>query len=254
MTSDPRSRRPACPGPLVVIGGLMRSTAIVLLVGGLSACARGAQPSAVATPAPEPAAMAIPVSGCPAYAAGTLVDIRSADPTIRVDVRYATANNFTGAPLPGYETARALLRPNAAQALARVQQRLRAEGLGLKVLDAYRPVRATLAMVDWAERTGRTWVLDQGYVARKSGHNLGVTVDLTLVRLRGGGELDMGTPFDTFSEAAHPANATGQVLANRMKLAAAMAAEGWQPYDAEWWHFRLPGDFEALDVPIGCVR
>jgi D-alanyl-D-alanine dipeptidase len=202
----------------------------------------------------NPRAASGPPGDCPELARGTLVDIRSADPAIRVDVRYATANNFTGARLPGYETARALLRPNAAQALARVQQRLRADGLGLKVFDAYRPVRATLAMVDWAERTGNAWVLDQGYVARKSGHNLGVTVDLTLVDLRTGRELEMGTAFDTFSEAAHPANATGDVLANRMKLAAAMGAEGWQPYEAEWWHFRLPGDYEALDVPIGCVR
>jgi D-alanyl-D-alanine dipeptidase len=193
-------------------------------------------------------------AGCPPLARGTLVAVRSVDPSIREDVRYATPNNFTGAVLPGYETARALLRPNAAQALARVQRRLRADGLGLKVWDAYRPVRATAAMVAWAERTGNAWVLDQGYVARKSGHNLGVTVDLTLVRLPGGAELDMGTPFDTFSETAHPANATGPALANRMKLADAMRAEGWQPYDAEWWHFRLPGEYEALDVPIACVR
>jgi D-alanyl-D-alanine dipeptidase len=219
----------------------VRSAALVLAMPALASCSRGVRPAA------EPDA-------CPPVPRGTLVDVRSVDRSIRVDVRYATPGNFTGAPLPGYETARALLRPNAAQALARVQRRLRAEGLGLKVFDAYRPVRATLAMVSWAERTGNQWVLDQGYVARRSGHNLGVTVDLTLVRLSGGAELDMGTPFDTFSEAAHPANATGQVLANRVKLADAMRAEGWQPYDAEWWHFRLPGEYEALDVPIGCVR
>jgi zinc D-Ala-D-Ala dipeptidase len=236
MSSEPVIARRAGP-PLRRWGRTMLACAPLL------AAACGSDPRT----APAPVA-------CPAYRAGTLVEIRAVDPTIRTDVRYATANNFTGAVLPGYESPRALLRPFAAQALARVQQRLRAEGLGLKVYDAYRPVRATLAMVDWAERTGRTWVLDQGYVARKSGHNLGVTVDLTLVRLDGGAELDMGTPFDTFSPAAHPANATGQVLANRMKLASAMAAEGWQPYDQEWWHFRLPGDFEALDVPIGCVR
>ena len=220
---------------------IVRISAILLSIGAASACAHGGRSAPVA-------------ADCPPLERGTLVAIRSVDHTIREDVRYATPNNFTGAPLPGYETPRALLRPVAAQALARVQRRLRAEGLGLKVWDAYRPVRATLAMVSWAERTNRQWVLDQGYVARKSGHNLGVTVDLTLVRLSDGAELDMGTPFDTFSEAAHPANATGQVLANRMKLADAMRAEGWQPYEAEWWHFRLPGDFEALDVPIGCVH
>ena len=183
-----------------------------------------------------------------------LVDVRQVDPTIRVDVRYATPHNFTGRRLPGYDARRALLRPEAAAALARVQRRLREEGLGLKVFDAYRPVRATLAMVDWAERTGNRWVLDQGYVARESGHNRGNTVDLTLVRLGSGRELPMGTPFDTFSEAAHTANATGQVRENRMKLVRAMEAEGFVNYDKEWWHFRLPGDARPLDHPLGCYR
>jgi D-alanyl-D-alanine dipeptidase len=188
--------------------------------------------------------------GVPAGA--ELTDVTRADATIRTDIRYATANNFTGRALPGYESARALMRPAAAQALARVQARLRRDGLGLKVFDAYRPIRATQAMVEWANRSGNTWVLDQGYVARYSGHNRGNTVDLTLVDLRTGDEVDMGTPFDTFSEAAHPANATGRVLENRMRLARAMAAEGFQPYDKEWWHFRLPGDPEPLDYPIAC--
>jgi D-alanyl-D-alanine dipeptidase len=169
-----------------------------------------------------------------------------------VDIRYATADNFTGAPLPGYEVPLPLLRPEAARALARVQARLRAGGLGLKVFDGYRPVRATLAMVAWAERTGNGWVLDQGYVARESGHNRGATVDLTLVRLDGGGELDMGTAYDVFSEAAHTANATGTVAANRATLVRAMAAEGFANFDKEWWHFRLPGDHPPMDAPHAC--
>lgn len=183
-----------------------------------------------------------------------LVDVRRMDRTIRVELRYATENNFTGARLPGYDARRALLHPGSAAALARVQARLRREGLGLKVFDAYRPVRATLAMVSWAERTGKVWVLDQGYVARQSGHNRGNTVDLTVVRLRGGRELDMGTPFDTFSEAAHTANATGAVLENRMILKRAMEAEGFQNYDREWWHYRLPAADIPLDVPLSCFR
>ena len=183
-----------------------------------------------------------------------LVDVRRLDRSIRVELRYATENNFTGERLPGYDARRALLHPASAEALARVQARLREEGLGLKVFDAYRPVRATLAMVEWAERTNRVWVLDQGYVARQSGHNRGNTVDLTLVRLRGGGELDMGTPFDTFSEAAHTANATGEVLENRMRLKRAMEAEGFQNYDKEWWHYRLPVQDIPLDVPLSCFR
>lgn len=181
-----------------------------------------------------------------------LVNVRRVDRTIRTDIRYATPHNFTGRRLPGYERPRAMLRPSAAAALGRVQARLRTEGLGLKVFDAYRPVRATLAMVDWAERSGNRWVLDQGYVARRSGHNLGITVDLTLVDLRSGRELAMGTPFDTFSEAAHTANAAGEVMENRMRLKRAMEAEGFVNYDQEWWHYRMAGDPPALDVPLRC--
>jgi D-alanyl-D-alanine dipeptidase len=210
------------------------STAALLTA---SACAPGAPRSA-----PEPCPPAVPA----------LVDLRSADPSIRVDVRYATHNNFTGAPLPGYQMARALLRPEAAAALARVQRRLATEGLALKVFDAYRPVRATLAMVEWAERTGNQWVLDQGYVARRSGHNRGNTVDLTLVRLGTARELEMGTAYDTFSEAAHTANASGKVRENRMRLVRAMEAEGFRNYEKEWWHFSLPGEHEPLDVPLRC--
>jgi zinc D-Ala-D-Ala dipeptidase len=185
---------------------------------------------------------------------GTLVDVRSVDPSIRVDVRYATADNFTGEALPGYERPLALLRPAAARALGRVQARLRQQGLGLRVFDAYRPVRATLAMVAWAERTGNEWVLDEGYVARESGHNRGNTVDLTLVRLADGRALEMGTGFDVFSEASHTANATGEAAAHRATLVEAMALEGWVNYEREWWHFRLPLEAGPLDIPLRCFR
>jgi D-alanyl-D-alanine dipeptidase len=189
----------------------------------------------------QPAAASVntpPLPIAPDAAAETLlVDIRSRDSTIRVDARYATSNNFTGKPLPGYDAPRALLRREAAAALARVQSRLRSEGLGLLVYDGYRPVRATLAMVDWAKRTGREDLLHQGYIARRSRHNLGLAVDLTLVELRTGVALDMGTPFDTFAEAAHTANAEGRVRRNRQILVRAMEAEGFSNYDQEWWHF-----------------
>jgi len=198
------------------------------------------------------AAQAVQGGECTLPPGDELVNVRRVDRTIRTDIRYATAHNFTGRRLPGYERPRAMLRPSAAAALGRVQARLRTEGLGLKVFDAYRPVRATLAMVDWAERSGNRWVLDQGYVARRSGHNLGITVDLTLVDLPSGRELAMGTPFDTFSEAAHTANATGEVMENRMRLKRAMEAEGFVNYDQEWWHYRMAGDPPALDVPLRC--
>ena len=197
---------------------------------------------------------AMAAQGCAIPIGEELVDVRRLDRSIRVELRYATDDNFTGRRLPGYDARRALLHPASAEALARVQARLRGEGLGLKVFDAYRPVRATLAMVEWAERSDKVWVLEQGYVARQSGHNRGNTVDLTLVRLRGGREVDMGTPFDTFSEAAHTANAAGQVLENRMVLKRAMEAEGFQNYDKEWWHYRLPVQDIPLDVPLSCFR
>ena len=118
-----------------------------------------------------------------------------------------------------------------------MQRRLAAEGLGLKVWDGYRPVRATQAMVAWTERTSQTWLLDSGYIARRSRHNQGVAVDLTLVDLHSGVEVPMGTPFDTFGDAAHTANATGAVKQSRDHLVEVMASEGFTNYTMEWWHF-----------------
>jgi D-alanyl-D-alanine dipeptidase len=172
-----------------------------------------------------------------AIADSVLVDIRTVDSTIQVEARYATANNFTGAPLPGYEAPRAVLRREVAAALARVQRRLATGDLGLRVFDGYRPVRATEAMVAWAERVGRTALLDSGYIARRSRHNLGVAVDLTLADLVTGTEVPMGTPFDAFTEAAHTANAEGRVLRYRQILVRAMESEGFTNYDREGWHF-----------------
>jgi len=166
-----------------------------------------------------------------------LTDLRSLDSAIVVEMRYSTANNFTGAPLPGYLANRAFLRREAAAALARVEKNLHAQQLGLKVFDAYRPVRATLAMVDWTERVHRTDLLRDGYIASRSRHNLGLAIDLTLIDLATGKELEMGTPFDTFSAAAHTANATGVAATNRQRLKAAMEKEGFTNYDQEWWHF-----------------
>jgi zinc D-Ala-D-Ala dipeptidase len=179
----------------------------------------------------------------PDVVADTLLsDVRSFDSTIVVDLRYATANNFTGAPLPGYLANRAFLRREAAAALALVERDLRSEGLGLRIFDAYRPVRATLAMVDWTQRVHREDLLRDGYIASRSRHNLGLAIDLTLVDLANARELEMGTPFDTFSASAHTANASGVAAANRKRLKAAMERRGFTNYDQEWWHF-------SFDVP-----
>jgi D-alanyl-D-alanine dipeptidase len=174
-----------------------------------------------------------------------LADVQSLDSTIRVNARYAGPDNFTGAPLPGYNANRAFLRREAAEALARVQHRLAADGLGLKIWDGYRPVRATQAMVAWTERTGQTWLLDSGYIARRSRHNQGVAVDLTLVDLHSGVEVQMGTAFDTFGDAAHTANATGTVKQSRDHLVEVMASEGFTNYTMEWWHFSI-----VVDDPV----
>jgi D-alanyl-D-alanine dipeptidase len=181
-----------------------------------------------------------PASSSNAASDSLLVDVRSIDPTIQTDLRYATANNFTGAPLPGYEAPRALLRREAAAALGRVQARLRSKGLGLRVLDAYRPVRASVAMVDWAKRTGNRSLLEKGYIAERSRHNLGAAVDLTLVDLGTGTEVIGTTAFDNFTATADTANATGQALRYRQILLKTMASEGFSPYGQAWWHFNYP--------------
>jgi zinc D-Ala-D-Ala dipeptidase len=208
------------------------SAAMALLV---LAC--GGRPSAVTSPEAPP----LPTASDTA-AESLMVDVRSVDSTIQVDARYATRNNFTGERLPGYQAPRVLLRREVAAALGRVQVRLRSGGLGLRVFDGYRPVRATQAMVDWAERTGRRELVDSGYIARRSRHNLGVAVDLTMVDLMSGSEVPMGTPFDTFAPEAHTANAEGRVQRYRQILVRVMESEGFPNYEKEWWHFSYPLD------------
>lgn len=178
------------------------------------------------------------------------VRLKDAVPGIRTEIRYGTKDNFTGAVLPGYEHPDAWMLKEPAEALARVQAKLAKDGLGLYVYDAYRPLRATLAMVTWAEKTDNVALLDGGYVARRSGHNHGHTVDLTLCDVKTGQPLDMGTPWDTLNEKAHTKNATGKALANRYKLKDAMEAEGFKYYWREWWHFGFPlAGTKAFDVP-----
>jgi D-alanyl-D-alanine dipeptidase len=206
-----------------------------------SACRPQAEDPALAGAAP------VNTSGLPlgtdSAAESLLVDVQALDSTIQVDARYAGSNNFTGAPLPGYDAPRALLRREAARALARVQADLRQDGFGLLVFDGYRPVRATRAMVRWAERSGRRSLLKDGYIASRSRHNLGLAVDLTIVDRKTGASLDMGTPFDTFEESAHTANATGRALSHRRILVRAMESHGFRNYEKEWWHFsyNVPG-------------
>ncbi len=216
---------------------LMRSTTILAaLLALLAGCASG---TAARPPASPVNTAELPLASSD-QAHRLLVNVGRLDSTIRVDMRYRTGSNFTGAPLPGYEANRALLRREPAFALVRVQRALGASALSLKIFDAYRPVRATEAMVRWTERVGRADLLRDGYIASRSRHNLGVAVDLTLVDAATGRELAMGTEFDTFAAAAHTANASGDALANRLRLRRVMESEGFVAYDQEWWHFSYP--------------
>jgi zinc D-Ala-D-Ala dipeptidase len=210
-----------------MLSRMLRASLLVLALG---ACARfRTAPQPVNTPE-------LPIASDTA-ADSLLVDVQRVDSTLVVDLRYATPNNFAGAPLPGYEGKHAYLRDEAALALAIVNADLHREGYGLKIFDAYRPVRASEAMVAWAQRVNRTDLLRDGYIAARSRHNLGVAVDLTLIELAGGRELPMGTPFDTFSPAAHTDNARGGFRVNRIRLKTAMERQGFKNYENEWWHF-----------------
>ncbi|WP_238389751.1 M15 family metallopeptidase [Pseudoxanthomonas koreensis] len=207
-------------------------------------------------------------------AAAGMVDVQALAPDIEVEMRYASSNNFTGAPVPGYAANRCYLLRPAAEALARVQAGLRTEGMGLRVYDCYRPAHAVLSFVDWVgwpddpalkarwyPRVERT-ALMPGYIGRVSGHSRGATVDLTLVRCggetageRGCEPLDMGTPYDFFDPLAHTdaAEITGVQRDNRSRLVDAMAAQGLANYPKEWWHYTLqpePDPGTAYDFPV----
>jgi D-alanyl-D-alanine dipeptidase len=193
------------------------------------------------------------VPAADSVASRMLVDVQRLDSTIVVDARYATRHNFTGAVLPGYHANRVLLRREAAEALARVQRRLVSGGMGLKVFDGYRPVRATAGMMRWAEGAGRQDLFADGYISSRSRHNLGLAIDLTLVDLSmGGREVDMGTPYDTLNESAHWANASGRTLRYRQLLRRVMEEEGFRQYEQEWWHysFEVAGETPAFDLEV----
>ena len=182
-----------------------------------------------------------------------MADLRDHAPELAVDLRYATDQNFTGERLPGYCVAEPFLRRRAARALGRAQRRLREDGLGLIVLDAYRPARASRAMVRWAKRTGREHLLN-GWIAARSNHNRGAAVDVTLVRLESGRRLTMGTEYDAFTSKSATTAVGGKALRNRLRLKRALEAEGFRNYRREWWHYDFPAELGAprLDVALGC--
>lgn len=198
------------------------------------------------------------------------MDIRSLSPHIDMDIRYAGSNNFTGTRVPGYEAPACYLLAPVAQALAKVESDLRAWGYGLRLYDCYRPVRSVQAFMAWVqdphEHSRKTLqypdlqkaqLLADGYIAERSGHSRGATVDLGLLDCRSGtcAAMDMGTDFDFFGPRAHTATtglSTAQT-ANRQHLLQAMARRGFANYPQEWWHYTLqpePDPATAYDVPV----
>ncbi|HEY9195805.1 MAG TPA: M15 family metallopeptidase [Mucilaginibacter sp.] len=179
-----------------------------------------------------------------------LVEIVKYIPAVKLDIRYATANNFMHRAM--YRQAKAYARLPAVKALQQVAADLRARGLGLKIFDAYRPYSVT---VNFYETTP-----DTNFVANPrfgSKHNRGCAVDLTLIDLKTGKELEMPTGFDSFSHKAaaeYPA-ATPVQTANRELLKAAMQAHGFTVLKTEWWHYDFDNwrDYPLLDVPFAAL-
>ena len=222
----------------IVAASVVGLLCVSVYVVGVQGCSATRAAPDMAAPSTQPLVNTVEMVIAPDSVANRLLlDVQRANPRIGVELRYATSGNFMGAPLPGYRANRASLRREAALALGRVEERAEREGLRLHVFDAYRPARATAAMVAWTERAGRTDLLRDGYIASRSRHNLGLAVDLTLIDVAAAAPLDMGTAFDTFSPSAHTANAVGTALANRLRLDRLMRAEGFANYDQEWWHF-----------------
>jgi zinc D-Ala-D-Ala dipeptidase len=191
--------------------------------------------------------------GSPAHRRAGLVDVHRYAPGLRVELVYRTRRNITGRRLPGYCREWALMLEPVARDLARVQRRLRRRGLALLILDAYRPARASRALVRWARRTGHGDLVGT-YIARRSRHNTGSAADLTLVRAADGRRLPMGSGYDELGPRAHTLNATGRALRNRLTLRRAMERFGFASYWREWWHFehRIAGP-RYLDLPLGCA-
>jgi D-alanyl-D-alanine dipeptidase len=192
-------------------------------------------------------------AGSPAHRRAGLVDVHRFAPGIALDISYAGKDNITGKRLPGYCREWALMLEPAARDLGRVQRYLRRRNRSLQILDAYRPARATRALVRWAERAGRGDLVGT-YIARRSRHNLGSAVDLTMVRASDGKRLRMGR-YDALGPGAHTLDATGAVLRNRIGLKSAMERFGFTNYWREWWHYehRVLGT-TYLDIPLGCGR
>ena len=184
------------------------------------------------------------------------------------EIRYFSTSNFIGERIDGYEEPCAILTAEAARALKAVSNELFVLGYRIKVFDAYRPARAVKQFVLWGiEDTDNRMkpyfypylnkqdLFAEGYIAKLSSHSRGSTVDLTLLDMKTGKEVDMGSPFDLFSEKSHPdyTDITDEQYDNRMLLQHVMIRNGFVPINCEWWHFTLkdePYPDTYFDFPV----
>ena len=197
-----------------------------------------------------------------------LIDAGEAVEGVVTDIRYAGKNNFLGRPVVGYRAAKCWLSREAASALSKAQHLAETEGLAILIYDCYRPQRAVDDFVQWVSgnedeptkaiyypNVPRRELIDRGYIASRSGHSRGGTIDLTLVDVESGQPLNMGTPWDYFDARSHTASKeiNDDAAKNRQTLKRIMESAGFKGYYAEWWHFTLknePFPNSYFDIPI----
>lgn len=178
-------------------------------------------------------------------------------PNLLIDARYFGKNNFIGNPIKGYYSDSLILSKDAAKALLIIQKILKPQGYELKIFDAYRPQKAVNHFVEWAKdlndtlmkaefypNTKKSNLFREGYIAEKSSHSRGSTVDLTLVFSQSLKELDMGSPYDFFGKISWPTDSTVSPLQynNRRFLQTIMEENGFVQLPQEWWHFTLKNE------------
>ena len=194
--------------------------------------------------------------------------LKKIDSTIQKELRYCTSNNFIGTSINSYEEDVLITSTKAGIALKKIQTIFLIKGYSLKIFDAYRPQTAVTHFVRWARATNDTLMKKKyypklnkrhlfrlGYISSRSGHSRGSSIDLTLVDLKTGKELDMGSPYDFFGEISHITfnNITELQKQNRKLLRETMSKNGFRPYKNEWWHFTLrnePFPKTYFDFPI----
>lgn len=185
------------------------------------------------------------------------VYVKTIIPDLDVELRYYSTNNFVGDTITGYHANVLILTKSTALALKNVQDDLQQQGYCLKVYDGYRPQRAVNHFIRWAKdlkdtinkqhyypKVVKRYLFKEGYIASRSGHSRGSTVDLTIIDGNTEEELDMGSPFDFFGEESGLTytNLTEAQKANRQLLQGVMLKHGFRNYVEEWWHFTLRGE------------